>query len=237
MPWDGASVLRLAVVMVFVASLVSLANLPRVRNLREVRRAWLPYGLPDAPAGRLARRWQSTVTFWRANRWLWLTGRLALAVLAGFLLLWLGWPALWAGMALLALGRLRVGAVIARAGLGRWAAAVSAVLVPWLLAATLFGRIGPASLVCAALYTLAHAALAGDERPGAAWPALLAGGSQLAVLGLLIVLQRPVAGAAFAVGLAAQLSVQARSRAGAGVARLAPLAAAGMLLAAWTLGR
>jgi len=233
-PWDGASLLRLAAVMLLVES---LANLAKVRNLRKVGRVWLPYGLPDAPAGRLARVWQRTAAIWRASRWMWLAGRLASFVLAGLLLVWLGWPALWTGVALLALGRLRVGPIAARAGIGRWAAAVSAVLVPWLLAATLFGGIGPASLVCAALYTLAYAVLARDGRPAAAWPPLLAGVSQLAVLALLIVLQRPIAGAAFALGLAAQLSIQARAGAAAGLARLEPLAAAGMLLAGWTLGR
>ena len=149
--WDAAGLLRLLTVILLV-ELVHAAFFGPAEDAAGVthdRIAWLPYSQPDSPSGRLARWWGQTA----AGR---VGGCLTAVILAGVLALWVGLPAIWALLALLALGGLRLCLGRLWAGLGRWIGAVAGVLIPWLLAGALFGGLSAGSLLCALLYTAAR---------------------------------------------------------------------------------
>lgn len=204
---------------------------------------WLPYSAPGSPSGRLARAWRRMLGAWRANRWTGADGVFAQIsvnlLLAGVLSAYLGWPALWATLAVVALGAIHHLLGPAQKVAGRWVLAVAAVFVPWALAGALFGAMSYAALAVGGLFTLARGALiGGGQLKGDPGSLILADACQLAVAGILLVLKQPVAAGVIGILLTAQLLLQLAARQTPLERRLAraqPLVVLALLLAGWVL--
>jgi hypothetical protein len=204
---------------------------------------WLPYSTPGSPSGWLARAFASLAEAWRANRWTGPDGVLAqMAVsllIAGVLSAYLGWTALWALVAIVALGLIHHLLGPAQARSGRWVLAVAAIFVPWVLAGSLLGSMSQTSIVAALLFTLGRGALLERGRlTPARWASILATVCQLMVVGMLIVQKEPVAAGVLVVLVAAQVLLQLGPRSAplsCRLARVQPLATLAMLLAGWAL--
>ena len=204
---------------------------------------WLPYSAPGTPSGRLARTWANLQSAWRANRWTGQDGVLAqMAVnllVAGVLSAYLGWPAVWALIAAVALGIIHHLLGPAQARVGRWVLAVAAIFLPWILAGALLGVMSRASIVVALLFAVGRGALLDRGRlVGDLWAWILADGCQLIIVGILIVLKQPVAAGVMVVFVAAQVLLQAGPRSAPlsrRLARVQPLVVLSMLLAGWAL--
>jgi len=204
---------------------------------------WLPYSSSGSPSGWLARLWGRLLGAWRANRWTGKDGVLAQMgvnlLIAGVLSAYLGWPAVWAMIAIVALGMIHHLLGPAQATVGRWALAIGAIFVPWILAGALFGVLSEMAIVVGLLYTIARGALIDrgrlvDDRASL----IVAGASQLIVAGILVAVKQPLAAGVLIVLLAAQVLLQVGPRrvdVARRLARVQPLVVLGMLLAGWAL--